>query len=401
MRPTQTTTVPHLAVKTEVLTLDGTVNAPIGQEIASRKENFYNGLKIAVTVVYRSGARAQFPASRGGTGLFTVLQVHEYQRAVNLDNADLSSDCGSKTSELAEKIIQALGLTHQPNVLGSFMDKRYTLKHTLTLEDLQRHNGSVYLPALDIVVSSLPIAVTPPHPYCMAMLRNRLIEMDPIFQHVNGLHYQIRIVDRSGVFGLTWINLNGKVFQIPVITEGEYQDGVYLISSHPSEIDGTFNYARADYYQFSDITEEILPLYRTRSEAATLGDPESAYKRELDRDKHSNALAEAALRRERQEMDHAHAQRTRELEREREEAKHKLLEREEKLKEQERILAQMEADYKIRDEQLKRDMLMAKSMTEKQSHQRKALLEALKFGPAVIVGVVGIVKAVQKIREKK
>ena len=387
----------YFTPKTSVPTVDRT---PFEFPVVTQKESYFNGTRQPIVIVSRAGIRSLLPSVRGGDGKFRVVQEKEFQNSVILDNTDLSSDCGMQTSELSKRIIEALGIIRNPVPLRAALEQRVQLEHELTLADLQANNGSVYIPELDIVVSTLAIEHVPSHPYSRVGMRNRIVTEDPMFSYINGLHYQIRIVDRAGVFGLRYVNLNGEVFKVPVIVEGDYHDGVYVISTHPSDVGHDFNYARADYFRFEEIPEHVA-MYQTAAEAASLGDPHALMKRDLDREKHNNSMEEARLRSERQQQDHLHAARTRELEAEREKAKHRLLEMEEKLQERDAILKDQEREFKIRKEALDRDSLFAKHQTEMQGMNRKALLETLKFGPAVVVGVFAIYKAVQKIREKK
>lgn len=385
MRVSTPVSLPHHVPKTVVLTtMDSN---KLSDNSVSLKESYHNGLNVPVTIVLRSGQRIQVPPTRGGSGEFCVVQIQEYQNSVILDNTELSDDSGTKTSKLAEEIIAALGLLQTPSGFGPVMGRRVALKFSLSHQELVSQGGSIYAPSLDIVVSLKGYASAPIHPFSMLGMRKHLTTVDPMFDHSNGLHYQVRIVDRTGQFGTRWINLNGQVFQVPVITDGSYQDGVYVISTHPGESVSPFQYARADYYQFADLTDAILPLYRNAGDAATLGDPQSAYKRTLEEAKLANALTAESLKNERNKLDLEHAQRMREFEKDREASKAKLLSREEELT--------------VLEAELKKQALIQKEQAEKESTYRKAVLEVVKYGPAVAVGLAALWKTIEKIREKK
>lgn len=361
------------------------------------KETIFNNLRDAVTVVNRKGVRAKIPGTRAVmNGALTILEEQEFQFAVNLDTTELLNDCGLHTSELAKQIIETLGLQQRPRLMGTALPYRASIAHTITSEDLRRCGGTLYIPTLDLLISLNEPEHTPAHPFMLTTQREQLVVRDPLLSHTSGLHYHIRIVDRAGVFGERYVNLNGTVFRVPVVTEGSYQDGVYVISTHPYNGVGNIPYPRPDYYPF-ELAEKELSLYRTQVEAATLGDPQSAYKRELDAQKHKNQIESEALRQQRVQQDHEAEMLRRKHEREREEAKARLAEREEKIKEREAILDAMEREARIKEEQMKRDTLFAKEQFERSSHQRKVHLEIMKYVPSLIAGAYLTYKTIVKL----
>lgn len=352
----------------------------LSESSATIKESYHNGMRVPVTVVLRSGQRIQTPPTRGGSGDFCVVQIQEYQSNVNLDNSELSDDSGTKTTKPSEDLISALGVVYNPSGFNNSPHRRASLKFTVTHAELAAKGGSVYVPALDIVISLKGVASAPVHPYSLLGLRKQLITVDPMFDHTNGLHYQVKIVDRTGEFGSRWMNINGQVFQVPVVTAGAYQDGVYITSTHPGESTSPFDYARADYYQFRELKDDILPLYRTPGDAATLGDPQSAYKRSLDEAKLQTAMAAEVLKSDRNRMELEHARMLRDFETQR---------------------AAREEELRELEDRLKKEALIQKENAEKESMYRKAVIEAIKYGPAVAVGLAALWKTIEKIREKK
>ncbi len=389
--------ITHFVPKSDLVMGDTGVT---GMPQARTGLSFYNGLRIPVTIVDRQGIRSKLMMNRGCfNNALIILQEQEYSGTVFLDITDLSDDCGATQSILAKQISEVLATFTQRPLL-SFPARRVTIKHTILAEDLQRNGGSVYVPGLDIVISTRDPEFAPLHPFSMVAMRAQLVNADPGLNYRNGLHYQIRIVDRAGAFGGRYINLNGEVFSIPVVDAGNYQDGVYVVSTHPYSTEATFNYARADYYTFEEATKQ-LSLYLTPVEAATLGDPQSAYKRELEQTKHDLALQEFEFKRKRNREENELETLKRNFEREREEAKRKQAEREEAIRQREEYLEALEREAKIRVEELKRESMVLKDKYENDSMRRKAHMELLKYGPSIVVAGWGIYKAIQKLREKK
>jgi hypothetical protein len=384
-------TVAHYVPKTHLHTGDA---LGLGAPSAAFKQTIINTLRVPVTMVSRRGIRAKYPGSRASMGgALVVLEEQEFQYSVNLDTSDLLSDYGQSTSDLSKQIIETLGLEQRPRLLSPGLPHRVSICHTITLEDFHRNGGSLYVPSLDMVFSLRELEHAPPHPYASTTMRDRIVEQDAMLTHTAGLHYHIRIMDRARQFGERYINLNGAVYQVPVVTEGDYQDGIYVISTHPYQSGSEFPYPRADYYQFEG-AEELLHLYRTSIDAATLGDPQSAYKRQLEVEKHNNQVEAEALRQQRARQEHEFEMVKHSYEQERAAAKAEHARREE-------ILAAMERDSRIREEGLKRDTLFAKEQFERESMRRKLHLELLKYGPAVVTGTYLIYKAIVKLQAKK
>lgn len=393
--------VPHLAPKSEVITLDLSART---SSMASIREDYYNDSHLPITVVNRNGTRAVIPpGQRGGVldgGRFVIQQIQEFHRPVILDNADLSNDYGTQTSELSKQIIQALGVVrHNQGFFGSVSQHRVILSHTLDVVEISRRGGAVYVPELDLLISTRVLDQVPPHPYSLLGIRQK-VSKDRTLQSEDHFHYQVRIVDRAQIFSHRWININGTAFRIPSVEVSDDPDGVYLSTARADPVDPRRTKVVTEYYPF-DKVHDHLTLYQTQNEAATLGDPQSAYKRELEAEKHRNTMEAERLRLEKLKSDLEHSTRMRELEKEREEAKARLMRQEDALKDKEARLQFMEAEFKVREEQLKRDQFYSKHAEERKSLNRKIFLETMKFLGAAAIGAATVYKTIQKLSEKK
>ncbi len=384
-------TVAHFVPKVTVSLGDG---VGIGIPQAQSSLQFFNNLSVPVTVVDRLGVKTHFTGTRARfTGEFIIRQVDKYQPAVNLDVADLLSDCGAEPSKLAVQVAEALRQVPSLNRTLITRQSDLTKDFTIYQDDIRRNGGSLYVVGLDLVVSLLPPHLAPLHPYQMACRREALLHTDHILNKDSGFHYQIKIVDKAGQFGQRYININGEVYAVPVIRETTYQDGVYIVSTHPSPTGEVFVYPRADYYQFED-AEKKLALYRTALDAETLGDPQSAFKRDLDARANQLKLSEHEMRVEKQQIEREALRRTSEFEQRKAQWERESVERQHQLELSERA-------WKERKHQLDQEALIVKDRLDERSTRRKAVLETLKYGPSVVVGIWAIVKAIQKLQEKK
>lgn len=389
---------PHFVPKATVSVGEG---GAMGTPQRSTYIGFINNLPIPITVVDRQGIRTGFTANRGQfSGDFILRRSEKFQPTVNLDLGDLLNDCGDMPSELS---VQILGMLKQQPDVSRTLTRRmidFTIDFTITMEDLRRNGGSVYVPWLDVVVSTASIQAAPAHPESMVVKRQQLLGSGYLNAPQSGMHYQVKIVDRAGVFGDRYVNINGDVFRVPVVSQSSYQDGVYLISTHPSPTGEQFTYPRADYYRF-DVADKRLGLYRTAVDAETLGDPQTAYKRELDGRSHQLKLDEHEMRKEKGRLEHEAALRQASLTRDKEEYERRKMAWDSEVKMRETQLELAEQAWKEREHHMKQEAALLKDKLESSSNTRKVVLEVVKFGPTIAVGVWAIVKAVKKLSETK
>jgi len=353
---------------------------------------FYNGLGTPVTVSLRTGVRFVIPHVPGGpTHGFLIRNRYDASgQDVKVDVHELLNDQGRNTSPEANLLLNSPLLTAEQS------GKRHTaMDYTLSLEEFENNGGSIYLTNLDISLSILNPAYASPHPYSTVGGRNELLLRD-IEEMDRGILYRIRIIDRGGVFGDRFVNLNGEVYHVRHERDANLKDGVYALGHAPATGEFAMGGPRTDFFTFEE-ADKALRLYRTYLDAKTLGDPDSQYKREVDEQKHSNTMRELELRAEKLELDQQHANRMRELEREREEAKSRLLQKENELKDREFILQQLEQAFKIREKELAREHLYLKDLYETRGNNRKESLEWLKYGSALITGLGALYAVYKKV----
>lgn len=353
---------------------------------------FFNGLGRAVTVSLRTGVRYVIPSIPGTPFRGFLVRTRYEARGfeVKVDAGDLSNDLGRKSSVEAELLVKSR-LFNAP----SQQQQVASLDYVISPEEFDLNGGSIYLSNVDLCLSSLNPAYASPHPYSLVGGRNETLlqEMESM---PHGLLYRIRIIDQHGRYGDRYINLNGEVFQIRHERDTDLRDGVYALGHNPATGEFEMCGPRTLFFEFETADKE-LRLYRSHLEARTLGDPDSSYKRELDRVKHDNAVREQELKAERLQQEFDHAQRVRELEREREEAKARFQQKEDQLKEREFILSNMEHLHRIREQELKKENMVIKDIFDHNATRRKETIEILKYAPALITGLGALYTVYKKV----
>lgn len=350
---------------------------------------FYNGLAEEITVVSRTGVQLIVPPLLGArTHAFVIRSTYGAEQRVIVNTHGLLNDEGPTTSLEAQRIEQAL--FRDDMRIGRAFYHKANVDYLITREDFDQNGGYLYLSNLDLTLSALNSNYAPKHPYSRAGMREIMLERDRALSRGEGLSYQIRIVDRHGRFGNRFVNLNGEVFHVKTTHDSDALDGVYLITSKPSKGNLSAGAPRSEYYTFEEAAKQ-LRLYNTYNEAATLGDPDSVFKRELDERAHQIKLEEHNFREEKLKRDREWGEQQRAWEREREAAKVEAARREE-------ALTAREQAYELRKTELERRSLQLKSELEERSFNRKENLEILKHIPALISGIAAIYFAVKKLK---
>jgi hypothetical protein len=108
-----------------------------------------------------------------------------------------------------------------------------------------------------------------------------------------GFSYRIMIVDPENEYGARYINIGGQVYKLKPLSDDHRTPGVYLFVSAPEgeEQNGW------RYFSYEEADEQ-LPLFRTASDAIVLGDVAGERKAELEAMEAQRKLEELELRRE-------------------------------------------------------------------------------------------------------
>jgi len=309
---------------------------------------------------------------------------------VNLDTTELSNDCGVKTSSEAQAYQDALQIAEDKLGRTNEMQSAW-VEYTIPASDFDANGGVLFLQNIDLQVSVLDQASTAPHPFSLLGQRNRDAydfkeDMTP-----RGVFYGVYIRDKDNHFGQRFININGHVYGIPVLTdETTERDGVYFI--HCNRTTSSFVPTRVftEFYPF-DEADEKLGLYQTYREALTLGDPQERFKREYE-------LRIQQLKNDELQFKEDRAAQEREMDAIRERHRREQAEYEHQILKIGQLNRLISAELERREQIYRREMQILREITDGRSAERKEAGEIIKLIPTIITTVATYVAAYKKLK---
>lgn len=356
---------------------------------------YVNGTNRTITVVHRNGMHWCIPPTRGiaKDGYFRVRISYRFNREVFNDTRHISNGPDEDDPNELQILKNGLFAMEEGNVLYN-SPGALGVEHRITAEEILARGGNVYAANLDLVLSTEedPLAVAE-HLYSVVASRQQLIEADESINSKDSFGYSVRIVDKNGSFGPRFINVNGKVYKVPVSHDRSLQDGVYVTSS--GEISGDYDYSVPGVKRYSfEEAEAKVGLYKNHNDALVYGDVIEMEKRKLEEVAAQNKLMEQKLRMERME-------REAELDKLKNEMEKEKARLEQSLAESKALIERREYEIKqARDElehQRKLEALQAKNEQEQRSYVRKDTSEVLKFIPLLFTGIIAAFVAIAKI----
>lgn len=343
---------------------------------------FYNGLGRTITVVYRNGLKVLIPHTVNAARQALMVRSSVFLDAcVNPDSTALLNDDGREGTPESRLLAKGLSRNLQEWTSHGGSMQATHLDYFITLHELEQNGSSMYLENLDVVISLMPPAMAPCHPFSLQGAREGL--MSPRSTG-GGLEYRIEIYDQDGLHGDRFINISGEVFCIRVNRSGTRRNGVYVYGHAPQSTVSGPTQERTHFYDFEE-ADQRLHLYQSYNEALTLGNPSDVYKREIEAAQHELKVNEARAREEARLRDIEFESLKRAFEREREHFKADQARQERRLKEREAQLEDLEHQYRLHEHELKMESLRRKDVYEERSTTRKDWSETLKFLPAAIM----------------
>lgn len=340
----------------------------------SYRVTYINHLAVPLTVGWRSGLKFTLPPQPSMFNQNLIIRVEiRVSHSVKIDMQRTLSVVGEESTAELKALREALALQMKG---PSYGDATFTLDYPLSLEDLQNYGGTVYYNELDCLISLLALDQAPPHPYSVAGRNQQLIETSALGQDGCGFGYSIDLVDSAGRYGDRYINIGGKIYRIPAVSDPTRRDGIYVISNAP--VQGALGGDKpvVKHYPFEG-ADSTLGLYRTAEEAEQLGDASLARKLELAELEHQLIVN----KRELLDAKHTHER--------------ELLDKDRELKQlqRQRELDALELQRVREREELERQRV--KDLYEDRSYRRKDSSEALKFIPSIVVGIGAVLLALK------
>jgi hypothetical protein len=385
------------------------VPIPHGQDMvtASSAElgyQFINHIHRPVTVLTRTGMRAIIPyrpqgrmpkpAKKQAAPVINepcfIIRVRLISAAdVILDTSELSNDLGQVTSAEAKAYLDSVQMAEDKIVRGN--QQVVWVEYHIPLSDFDAEGGILFLQNLDLQISILDQASTAPHPFSILGQRNRdafdfKSEMAP-----KGLFYGVYIRDKDGQFGRRYININGVVYGVDIITEeSSDRDGVYFITSNRTTSSFIPQRVLVEYFPLEEANEKI-GLYQTYNDALTHGNPSEVFKRDYEEKLQALKQEELKQKAERTRVEH-------ETEQQRELYKRAIMGYEHELRRIENLNRLIDAELGLREKNYRREMLIIKEILDAKGHERREAGEIIKLIPTIITTIATYVAAYKKIK---
>lgn len=268
---------------------------------------------------------------------------------------------------------------------GPFKNRelRCVVDYVFTEYELDGTNGIFYYDELDTLFKfgSEPFDV--PHPHSFA--GRKLASEEPIseLRDKHGFVFWVEIIDNLGKYGDRYIPICNQVFKIPARTDKNRPDGLYIVSSKPTNGKIAPEEISTKYYRFEDVEKE-LGIYPTYEQAMSYGDVILTRKRELAEKEHAIALERQAFQQAKMRYEADLEEKNRRL-REVEHERTMLTRSMDDLRTQQGALLEMER-LRLRD------------TMDRRTSERKDASEMIKFIPTILSAVGMILMAYKAFR---
>lgn len=243
---------------------------------------YQNRTDHPITVSRRDGTRfLVMPTEKlNCTGQFSVFVTYSCKRTViseclNQLNAVLGTNAEMET--VAKALLRNFNRTTATVVNA-------TVEYMLSEDELTQQGGRVYLTDVDVMVEHTGGRVVP-HPFSRDSQNRSALQALLPAAGPNTFAFMLKAVDNSyrKHFSDRYINLGGKVYQIPVEEDESLSTGVHVISRVPVSRDrrdneGELCSTRMDFEQ----ADELFHLHTTVEQAELGGPPSEMLKEKLN-----------------------------------------------------------------------------------------------------------------------
>ncbi|QVD49356.1 hypothetical protein LUCX_286 [Xanthomonas phage vB_XciM_LucasX] len=363
---------------------------------------FINHLHRPVTVVTRTGFRIVIPHSGPprfqtlkdkrrvpGDPYFIIRTRLTAQPEVILDTSELSNDAGHQSTIESQAYLNSVVIMENARRLGP--SHTACVEYRIPAEDFDSNGGVLHLQNIDLLVSILDQATTPPHPYSLLGVRNRDADEFQQEQEKVGVFYGVYIRDKDGGFGQRYLNINGEVFGVPVRNEpSDERDGVYRVCNGKANSGYIHRRTIVEYYNFEE-ADEKLGLYQTYRDAFALGNPQEKSKRDYEERSQQLKLDELEYRNQKAASEAR-------VDAEKERMRMEMLHFEQQQRKIDHLNRMIGAELDRRDQHHRREMQVLKEILEARGHERREAGELIKLIPSVVTTVALYVAAIKKLK---
>lgn len=252
--------------------------------------------------------------------------------------------------------------------------------YIVTSDDLRDHDGTIYIPELDIILSTRQHDI-PLHPFSSASIA--LQPTTGITAKAAGVG--ISIVDKNGLIGNRYAIIMGQIVKVEYSKNLDHKDGLYVTGQNLVDAQGKVT-TENKYYSHEEL-DKLDWLFKSYLDARNSPLPEAAFAL-----KTKQLAAETA--RTKSEYEQKSLEQADMYERRALELKEETIRREKEIRAEELALKRK---YDLHEAELKSASLEKKDYYEQRSVVRKDSSEVMKFVPTMLVGAVALFAAIRTL----
>lgn len=344
-----------------------------------------DGVSMGIPVQYRPNVCEN---------VFKIVVRRYFDHAVKIDvDGILSADIETLSQERKELRLAFNTYrrdkrdNHQfPVSMRNAEDITVFIEYVVTMDELKRNGGVLYLTDLDIVVrlpSVCPTTVR--HPESPESKAQRAVAGNDILRNNKGPIYLMELVSNTDEIGDRYVNMRGDIIRLKPIRDPERQSGVHTYRSYTVDelIDGVT--IKHTHLPIDEITEDN-GFYRTIEEARVLGDPKVQIERKWAQEKLDlqDRVNKSTLAIQEHKIESERLTMLNDI--------------------QQRAIRQKDVDHQEEMTALKRkyetDRLEWEIQFERRNRERKESSEILKWMPLFLTGVIAIIGAIFQAMKK-
>lgn len=249
--------------------------AAVGQHI-----RISNYLPCDIQVALRNGlvytVQPKVPPHGSSAGVVIHLSIDVDRNYVKIDSKSQLNDPINEDQKLLKASLKSAKR-------GNVSIDEKIVEYFISRDTIDTEGGLVYLPEVDVQLSTYSATTTPEHPFSFSGYETHAIVDNDFLgsQQLTGLAF--KFVDNAGKYGVRFINLNRSVYQLTPVTDLNLNDGLYVTTNGLCSGSRRRPTTKTQFYDLAKIDDSFGKLYKTAEEARIDGDPDIISKREHER----------------------------------------------------------------------------------------------------------------------
>lgn len=358
------------------------------------RQDFRNELGEAVTVAFRNGIPVTIGSQQGGA---TRQLIVSYSITISgpsvQQTANFLDQITEKHPAALRRLKKAYDLHAKNFAFGEPLT--ITLEYVIELGILRKFGYQLYHHELDCFITLKNGSSLIFHPYSdEGALQGTIWGNDPERVKEGGAMFVAEIIDNLGVIGDRYLNIANEIYPVRAKKDPKREDGVYITRTDTTEGELGSNDVKVNYIPFlndkgeeTDLTQ--FYLFRSFTDAKTLGDLAGERKRQLSDLEHLVQTGKRELELQKQTSD-----RERQIqERENQRLNSEIVDRDRRYKELEQERERIKHELELK-------RLREKDHYEDRSMRRKDSSELLKMLPGLVLGAIALVGTVLNATKK-